>query len=32
VLKPDKAALGGAVVFREAEVSGLAKDYPVPVG
>ncbi|GIH45901.1 amino acid/amide ABC transporter substrate-binding protein, HAAT family [Microbispora rosea] len=32
VLKPDKAALGGAVVFKEAEVSGLAKDYPVPVG
>ncbi|WP_169978316.1 ABC transporter substrate-binding protein [Microbispora sp. H10836] len=32
VLKPDKAALGGAVVFREPEVSELAKDYPVPVG
>ncbi|WP_169944975.1 ABC transporter substrate-binding protein [Microbispora sp. H11081] len=30
VLKPDKAALGGAVVFREPEVSALAKDYPIP--
>lgn len=32
VLKPDKEALGGAVVFKEAAISDLAKDYPVPVG
>lgn len=32
VLKPDKAAPGGAVVFKDAAVSDLAKDYPVPVG
>ncbi|GGO02259.1 lipoprotein [Microbispora rosea subsp. aerata] len=32
VLKPDKAALGGSVIYKEAEVSELAKDYPVPVG
>ncbi|MEV4182533.1 ABC transporter substrate-binding protein [Streptosporangium canum] len=32
VVKPDKAALGGAVVFKEAAISDLAKDYPVPVG
>jgi ABC-type branched-subunit amino acid transport system substrate-binding protein len=32
VLKPDKAALGGSVILKEAAVSDLAKDYPVPVG
>ncbi|GAA4556205.1 ABC transporter substrate-binding protein [Planotetraspora kaengkrachanensis] len=32
ILKPDKEAIGGSVVFKEAAVSDLAKDYPVPVG
>jgi len=32
ILKPDKAAIGGSVVLKEAAVSDLAKDYPVPVG
>ncbi|MEU4534206.1 ABC transporter substrate-binding protein [Streptosporangium sp. NPDC023825] len=32
VAKPDKAALGGAVVFKEAATSDLAKEYQVPVG
>ncbi|GAA0389091.1 lipoprotein [Acrocarpospora corrugata] len=30
VVKPDKAAVGGAVIFKEAAVSDLAKDYQVP--
>lgn len=32
VAKPDKTALGGAVVFKEAATSDLAKEYRVPVG
>ncbi|MEU8272390.1 ABC transporter substrate-binding protein, partial [Sphaerisporangium sp. NPDC049002] len=32
VVKPDKSAVGGAVILKEAAVSGLAKDYQVPVG
>ncbi|GAA0392334.1 hypothetical protein GCM10009530_49540 [Microbispora corallina] len=32
VVKPDKTALGGSVIFRPAAVSGLAEGYPVPVG
>ncbi|MBB2912974.1 ABC-type branched-subunit amino acid transport system substrate-binding protein [Streptosporangium becharense] len=32
VAKPDKAALGGAVIFKEAAASDLAKEYQVPVG
>ncbi|GAA2847779.1 ABC transporter substrate-binding protein [Streptosporangium fragile] len=32
VAKPDKAALGGAVIFKEAAVSDLAEEYQVPVG
>ncbi|MGV9774259.1 hypothetical protein [Streptosporangium sp. NPDC003464] len=32
VVKPDKTALGGAVVLKEAAVSDLARDYTVPVG
>ncbi|MER6830191.1 ABC transporter substrate-binding protein [Streptosporangium sp. NPDC000563] len=32
VAKPDKAALGGAVVFEEAATSDLAREYRVPVG
>ncbi|MFC4585760.1 ABC transporter substrate-binding protein [Sphaerisporangium corydalis] len=32
ITKPDKAAVGGAVVFKEAAISDLAKDYQVPVG
>ncbi|MDH2430729.1 ABC transporter substrate-binding protein [Sphaerisporangium sp. TRM90804] len=32
IVKPDKAAVGGAVVFKEAAVSDLAQDYQVPVG
>ncbi|GIH25071.1 lipoprotein [Acrocarpospora phusangensis] len=30
VVKPDKDAVGGAVIFKEAAVSDLAKDYQVP--
>ncbi|WP_424533970.1 hypothetical protein ACOZ38_27085 [Sphaerisporangium viridialbum] len=32
VVKPDRSAVGGTVILREAAVSGLAKDYQVPVG
>ncbi|MCG5212528.1 ABC transporter substrate-binding protein [Streptosporangium soli] len=32
VLKPDKKALGGMVILKEAAVSDLAKSYTVPVG
>ncbi|MET8046769.1 ABC transporter substrate-binding protein [Streptosporangium sp. NPDC005286] len=32
VAKPDKDALGGAVIFKEAATSDLAKTYQVPVG
>ncbi|WP_371779246.1 ABC transporter substrate-binding protein [Streptosporangium subroseum] len=32
VAKPDKAALGGSVIYREAAASDLAKEYQVPVG
>ncbi|MFC7643338.1 ABC transporter substrate-binding protein [Streptosporangium lutulentum] len=32
VAKPDKDALGGSVIFKEAAVSDLAKEYQVPVG
>lgn len=32
IVKPDMDALGGAVIFKEAAVSDLAKDYPVPIG
>ncbi|MFD0660135.1 ABC transporter substrate-binding protein [Thermocatellispora tengchongensis] len=32
IVKPDKAALGGSVIYKEPAVSDLAKDYPVPVG
>ncbi|MGW4666672.1 ABC transporter substrate-binding protein [Streptosporangium sandarakinum] len=32
VTRPDRDAIGGAVVFEEAAVSDLAKEYRVPVG
>ncbi|MFC4530487.1 ABC transporter substrate-binding protein [Sphaerisporangium dianthi] len=32
VVKPDKTAVGGSVIVKEAAVSDLAKDYQVPVG
>ncbi|GAA3032695.1 ABC transporter substrate-binding protein [Streptosporangium longisporum] len=32
VVKPDKEALGGAKIFKEAATSDLAKEYQVPVG
>ncbi|MEV0968443.1 ABC transporter substrate-binding protein [Microtetraspora glauca] len=32
IVKPDKEAVGGAVIYKEAAVSGLAEEYPVPVG
>ncbi|MFI6450521.1 ABC transporter substrate-binding protein [Streptosporangium amethystogenes] len=32
VAKPDKDALGGAVIFKDAATSDLAKEYQVPVG
>ncbi len=32
IVKPDKEAVGGAVIYREAAVSDLAGEYTVPVG